>query len=100
MVPVSYYLVVSAILFIIGMIGVLTRRNAIIIFMSVELMLNAVNLSFVAFSNLWGNLTGQVFVFMVMTVAAAEVGVGLALIIAIFRMKETTDINRMNLMKG
>lgn len=99
MVPISYYLIVSGILFMIGMVGVLTRRNAIIIFMSVELMLNAVNLSFVSFSNMWGDITGQVFVFMVMAVAAAEVGVGLALVIAIFRMKETVDINSMNLMK-
>lgn len=89
----------SAILFVIGVIGVLIRRNAIIIFMSVELMLNAVNLSFVALSKLHG-LTGQVFVIFVMTVAAAEAAVGLAIIIAIFRHRLTVNLKDINLLKG
>ncbi|MFN2398725.1 MAG: NADH-quinone oxidoreductase subunit NuoK [Gemmatimonadaceae bacterium] len=89
----------SAVLFVIGVIGVLTRRNAIIIFMSVELMLNAVNLSFVALSKLHG-LTGQVFVIFVMTVAAAEAAVGLAIIIAIFRHRLTVNLKDINLLKG
>lgn len=89
----------SAILFVIGVVGVLIRRNAIIIFMSVELMLNAVNLSFVAFSQMYG-VTGQVFVFFVMTVAAAEAAVGLAIIIAIFRHRQTVDLQNINILKG
>jgi NADH-quinone oxidoreductase subunit K len=89
----------SAVLFTIGVIGVLTRRNAIIIFMSVELMLNAVNLSFVALSRLYG-VTGQVFVIFVMAVAAAEAAVGLAIIISIFRHHETLDLQNINLLKG
>ncbi|HSJ63769.1 MAG TPA: NADH-quinone oxidoreductase subunit NuoK [Gemmatimonadaceae bacterium] len=89
----------SAILFTIGVVGVLTRRNAIIIFMCVELMLNAVNLSFVALSQLHG-MTGQVFVVFVMSVAAAEAAVGLAIIIAIFRHHESVDLKNINLLKG
>ena len=89
----------SAILFTIGVVGVLTRRNAIIIFMCVELMLNAVNLSFVAFSTAYG-MTGQVFVFMVMTVAAAEAAVGLAIIISIFRHRQSVNLQNINLLKG
>jgi NADH-quinone oxidoreductase subunit K len=89
----------SAVLFTIGVVGVLTRRNAIIIFMCVELMLNAVNLSFVAFSKLHG-VAGQVFVVFVMTVAAAEAAVGLAIIISIFRHRETVDLQRINLLRG
>ena len=89
----------SAVLFTIGVIGVLTRRNAIIIFMCVELMLNAVNLSFVALSKLYG-AAGQVFVVFTMTVAAAEAAVGLAIIIAIFRHKQTVNLTNMNLLKG
>jgi NADH-quinone oxidoreductase subunit K len=89
----------SAVLFTIGVIGVLTRRNAIIIFMCVELMLNAVNLSFVALSRLYG-FTGQVFVIFVMTVAAAEAAVGLAIIISIFRHHETVNLQNINLLKG
>ena len=92
-------LALSAALFTIGVIGVLTRRNAIIIFMSVELMLNAVNLTFVALSKLYG-ATGQVFVIFVMTVAAAEAAVGLAIIIAIFRHKQSVDLDNMNLLRG
>jgi NADH-quinone oxidoreductase subunit K len=89
----------SAVLFIIGVVGVLTRRNAIIIFMCVELMLNAVNLSFVALSKLYG-IAGQVFVIFVMTVAAAEAAVGLAIIISIFRHHENVDLRNINLMRG
>jgi NADH-quinone oxidoreductase subunit K len=92
-------LALSAVLFTIGAVGVLTRRNAIMIFMCVELMLNAVNLSFVAFSRLYG-VTGQVFVVFVMTVAAAEAAVGLAIIIAIFRHARTVDLKNINLLKG
>jgi len=89
----------SAVLFVIGVVGVLTRRNAILIFMCVELMLNAVNLSFVAFSRLHG-VGGQVFVIFVMTVAAAEAAVGLAIIISIFRHHESVDLRNVNLLKG
>jgi NADH-quinone oxidoreductase subunit K len=92
-------LALSAVLFTIGTIGVLTRRNAIIIFMCVELMLNAVNLSFVALSRLYG-VTGQVFVVFVMTVAAAEAAVGLAIIIAIFRHGQSVNLKNINLLKG
>ena len=99
MVPVENYLVVSGILFAIGVIGVLTRRNVIVIFMCIELMLNAVNLSFVAFARYYNDMSGHVFVFMVITVAAAEAAVGLAIIIAIFRNKETVDVDEMNIMK-
>jgi NADH-quinone oxidoreductase subunit K len=98
-IPASYYLLLSGILFTIGVIGVLTRRNAIIIFMSIELMLNAVNLSFVTFSRQFGSLDGQIFVFFVMVVAAAEVAVGLALIVAIFRVKNSVYVDEINLMK-
>ncbi len=90
---------VSAILFTIGVLGVLIRRNAIIIFMCVELMLNAVNLSFVALAQQLGT-DGQVFVFFVMTVAAAEATVGFAIIIAIYRHKETVDLQNLNLLRG
>jgi NADH-quinone oxidoreductase subunit K len=93
------YLIVSAILFAIGTIGVLTRKNVIVIFMCIELMLNAVNLTFVAFSRYLGNLDGQVFVFFIMTVAAAEAAVGLALIIAFFNNKQSIDVNDVNMMK-
>jgi NADH-quinone oxidoreductase subunit K len=89
----------SAVLFVIGVIGVLIRRNAIIVFMCVELMLNAVNLTFVAFAQAYG-VTGQVFVFFVMTVAAAEAAVGLAIIIALFRHRQTVNLQNINLLKG
>ena len=92
-------LALSAVLFTIGVIGVLTRRNAIIVFMCVELMLNAVNLTFVALSKVYG-ATGQVFVVFVMTVAAAEAAVGLAIIISIFRHKESVNLKDINLMRG
>ena len=89
----------SAVLFMIGVVGVLTRRNAIIVFMCVELMLNAVNLTFVAFAQVYG-AAGQVFVFFVMTVAAAEAAVGLAIIIALFRHRQTVDLSNINILKG
>lgn len=94
------YLIISAILFSIGTIGVLTRKNAIVIFMCIELMLNAVNLTFVTFSRYLGNLDGQIFVFFIMTVAAAEAAVGLALIIAFYNNKESIDVDDVHLMKG
>lgn len=93
------YLLVSAVLFSIGTIGVLTRKNAIVVFMCIELMLNAVNLTFIALSRHLGNLDGQVFVFFIMTVAAAEAAVGLALFIAFFNNRESIDIDDANLMK-
>jgi len=93
------YLGLSAILFSLGTFGVLTRRNAIVIFMCIELMLNAVNLSFIALSHHLGNIDGQVFVFFVMTVAAAEAAVGLALMIAFYRNKESIDVDEINLLK-
>ncbi|KAF0221267.1 MAG: NADH-quinone oxidoreductase subunit [Geobacteraceae bacterium] len=99
MVSLHSYLILSAILFSIGTIGVLTRRNAIVIFMCVELMLNAVNLTFVAFSRYLGNVDGQIFVFFVMTVAACEAAVGLALMIAFFKNKESIDVEDVNLLK-
>ncbi|MBP1727714.1 MAG: dehydrogenase subunit [Deltaproteobacteria bacterium] len=99
MVSLNGYLILSAILFAIGMIGVLTRRNAIVIFMCVELMLNAVNLTFIAFSRFLGNLDGQVFVFFIMTVAAAEAAVGLALMIAFYKNRESNDVEDMNMLK-
>jgi NADH-quinone oxidoreductase subunit K len=100
MVPIEYYIGLSAILFTLGAIGVLVRRNAIVIFMSIELMLNSANLAFVAFARWYNELNGQVFVFFVMTVAAAEVAVGLALIVAIFRAKHSIDVDQMNTLKG
>ena len=98
-VPLNYYLTVSAVLFTIGVVGVLTRRNAIIVFMCVELMLNSVNLTLIAFSAYLGNSTGEILVFFVMAVAAAEAAVGLAIIIALFRNKQTLNINEINIMK-
>lgn len=100
MLPVSYYLGLSAILFTLGALGVLIKRNAIVIFMSIELMLNAANLAFVAFARAYGAISGQIFVFFVMAVAAAEVAVGLALIVTIFHTKQNIDIDQMNMMKG
>ncbi|MBI5167712.1 MAG: NADH-quinone oxidoreductase subunit NuoK [candidate division NC10 bacterium] len=99
MVPLSAYLILSAFLFATGVVGVATRRNVLIIFMSIELMLNAVNLAFVAFSRFLHSMDGQIIVLFVMTVAAAEVAVGLAIIIALFRNKETVDVAEINLMK-
>ena len=100
MVPTTCYIIVSAILFVIGSLGVLISRNAIPIVMSVELMLNAANLAFVAYARAYGVLSGQIFVFFVMTVAAAEVAVGLALIVAIFRTKQSIDVDQMSSLKG
>lgn len=99
MIGLSHYLFLSAILFVTGVIGVLVKRNAIVIFMSIELMLNGVNLSFIAFGRYLHSLDGQIFVFMVMVVAAAEVAVGLALIIALFRLKTTINVDEVNIMK-
>jgi NADH-quinone oxidoreductase subunit K len=98
-VPVAYYLVLSAILFSIGVGAFLIRRNIITVFMSIELMLNAVNLTFVAFAHQWHQVSGQIFVFFVMVVAAAESAVGLAIIISIFRARETLNVDNVNLMK-
>lgn len=99
MVEIQSYLILSAIIFIIGVVGVLTRRNAIIVFMSIELMLNSVNLTLVAFSAYLGDTTGQMLVFFVMTVAAAEAAVGLAIVIALFRNKQTVNIDDINILK-
>ncbi len=98
-VPIYYYQALAAILFMIGVIGVLTRRNIIVIFMSIELMLNAANLSLVAFSRLWGNLDGQIFVFMVMVVAAVEVAVGLAIILSLVRNRDTVNVQDPSLLR-
>ena len=100
MVPINYYIILSAILFTLGALGVLVRRNALIIFMSVELMLNAANLAMVAFSSVLQSFSGQIFVFFVIAVAAAEVAVGLALIVEIFKSKRSIDVDQMNSMKG
>jgi NADH-quinone oxidoreductase subunit K len=95
----SYYLVLSAILFTIGAVGVLVRKNAIVVFMCIELMLNACNLAFVTFSRMHGNLDGQVFAFFTMLVAAAEVVVGLAIIVTIFRTRRSASVDDANLLK-
>lgn len=106
MIPVNYYLALSAILFTMGAMGVLLRRNALVIFMSIELMLNAANLAFVAFARMYSTMNdysvfnGQIFVFFVMTVAAAEVAVGLALIVTIFRSRQSIDVDQLNSLKG
>ena len=97
--PIEYYLWFAALLFVIGVAGVLLRRNVIIVFMSIELMLNAVNVTFIAFSRQMNNVDGQIFVFFVMTLAAAEVAVGLAIIVAVFRNKESINVEDMNLLK-
>ncbi|MBI4489642.1 MAG: NADH-quinone oxidoreductase subunit NuoK [Deltaproteobacteria bacterium] len=99
MVPLNYYLVLSTIIFAIGVTGVVIRRNIIVILMSIELMLNAVNLTFVAFSRSIGSMDGQVIVFFVMTVAAAEAVVGLAIVISVFRHRQTLDPQEMQLLK-
>jgi NADH-quinone oxidoreductase subunit K len=100
MVPTSYFVILSAALFIIGVLGVLLRRNAIVVFMSVELMLNAANLALVAFARERLSIDGQVIVFFVITVAAAEVAVGLALLVAIFRSKQTADVDEVRMLRG
>lgn len=99
MVPVSYYLVVSAILFTTGAIGVLIRRNPIQIFMCIEMMLNAANLSFIALGRFFGQINGQMYVIFALAVAAAEVSIGLGIIVAIFRSRETINIDEVNLLK-
>jgi NADH-quinone oxidoreductase subunit K len=99
MVPLNAYLILSAVMFFIGAMGVVTRRNAMIVFLSIELMLNSVNLTLVTFSAFLGDATGQALVFFVMTVAAAEAAVGLAIIIALFRRKQTINLDEMNIMK-
>jgi NADH-quinone oxidoreductase subunit K len=99
MITVHHYLVLSAILFAMGTMGVLIRRNAIVVFMCIELMLNAVNLTFIALSRHLGSIDGQIFVFFVMTVAAAEAAVGLALMIAFFRNRETIEVDEINMLK-
>jgi len=99
MVPLNWYLALSAVLFTIGVVGVITKRNVIAMFMCIELMLNAVNLTFVAFSRYFGDVTGQLFVFIVMTVAAAEAAVGLGIIIAIFRNRESLNVDEANVLK-
>jgi NADH-quinone oxidoreductase subunit K len=99
-IPVAWPLLLSAALFVIGLTGVLVRRNALVIFMSVELMLNAGNLAFVAFARQMNSLDGQVFVFFVMTVAAAEVAVGLAIIVNLFRLRESVFVDEIDLLKG
>ena len=100
MVPTGYYLSLSGLLFAMGIVGVLTRRNAILIFMSVELMLNSANLAFAAFARQFMDLSGQIFVFFVMTVSAAEVAVGLALIVIIFRSKKSINVDELSQLKG
>ncbi|MFN3561415.1 MAG: NADH-quinone oxidoreductase subunit NuoK [Chloroherpetonaceae bacterium] len=99
-VELNHYLWLSAFMFTVGVIGVLVRRNAIVIFMCIELMLNAVNLSFVAFSHFLSDSQGQMMVFFVMTVAAAEAAVGLAIVISLFRNRQTVNIDEINLLKG
>jgi NADH-quinone oxidoreductase subunit K len=100
MVPVNYYIILSAVLFSIGTLGVLIRRNPLVIFMSIELMLNSANLAFVTFARMHGSLNGQVFVFFIMAVAAAEVAVGLALIVQIFKTKHSINVDEMSSLKG
>ena len=99
MIPLTWYLALSAVMFTIGVVGVIVKRNAIQMFMCIELMLNAVNLTFVAFSSYFGDVTGQLFVFIVMTVAAAEAAVGLGIIIAIFRNRESLNVDEANILK-
>ena len=99
MIPVSYYLILSGIVFLTGLVGVLIRRNIIIILLSVELMLNATNINFVAFSQYFQNVAGQVFVFFALTVAAAEVAVGLAIIIALHRSRSSINVDEFQLLK-
>jgi NADH-quinone oxidoreductase subunit K len=100
MVPVNYYILLSAVLFSIGVLGVLVRRNPLVIFMSIELMLNAANLAFVAFARTFNDLSGQIFVFFVIAVAAAEVAVGLALIVSIFKSRHSINVDEMSFLKG
>jgi NADH-quinone oxidoreductase subunit K len=96
---INFYLILALLMFTTGVIGVLTRRNAIVVFMCIELMLNSVNLIFVTFSSFLGNLNGQIFVFFIMSVAAAEAAVGLAIIIALYRNKSTINLDEINILK-
>jgi len=98
-VPISWYMVLAAVLFSIGTVGALTRRNGITIFLSIELMLNAVNLLILSYARLLGDQAGQVIVFFVLAVAAAEAAIGLALFIAVYRLRRTIDVNRLNLLR-
>ncbi len=98
-IPIHYYLMLSAVVFLTGVVGVLIRRNIIVILLSVELMLNATNINFVAFSEYFQDVTGQVFVFFALTVAAAEVAVGLAIIIALYRYKSSINVDEFQLLK-
>ncbi len=100
MIPASYYLILSAVLFTIGAVGLLIRRNALVILMSIEMMLNAANLTLVTYSRFLENIDGQVFALLVMAVAAAEVAVGLAIIVSFVRHRDTTDLDEINLLKG
>ena len=100
MITITHYLILSTLVFSIGVVGVLTRRNIIIIFMSIELMLNAVNINLIAFSSYFQNLNGQVFAIFVITVAAAEAAVGLGILISLFRNKETVNVDQIDLMRG
>lgn len=100
MIPTAFYLVLAGVIFTIGVLGVLIRRNVLIIFMCVEMMMNAVNLTFVALSRQFGTLDGQVFVFLIMAVAAAEVAIGLAIVLGVIRHKDTTNVDRIDLLNG
>jgi NADH-quinone oxidoreductase subunit K len=98
-IPIEYYLILSAFMFTVGIVGVLTRRNAIVVFMCIELMLNSANLTLITYSSYLGDVAGQLYVFFVMSVAAAEAAVGLAIIIAIYRNKLTVNIDEINILK-
>jgi len=98
-IPIEYYLILSAFMFTVGIVGVLTRRNAIVVFMCIELMLNSANLTLITYSSYLGDVAGQLFVFFVMSVAAAEAAVGLAIIIAIYRNKLTVNVDEINILK-
>ena len=100
MVPPSYYLILSAVLFAVGAAGVLIRRNALVLFMCIEMMLNAANLALITYSSALNDVEGQVFVLLVMAVAAAEVAVGLAIVVALYRHKATVDVDEIDLLKG
>ena len=99
MIPIEYYLLLSAFMFCAGVVGVLVRRNAIVVFMCIELMLNSVNLTLITFSSYFGDPSGQILVFFVMVVAAAEAAVGLAIVISLFRNKQTVNIDEINILK-
>ena len=100
MIPTTYYLALSAVLFGIGLLGVMTRRNVLIVMMSVELMLNAVNIALIAFSRAWGDSAGQSIAFFVIAIAAAEAAVGLAIVVGVFRTRRTVNVDEVNLMKN